>query len=181
MKKLNKANKRPLAYGVLIGLASNIIIYIIVNSLNYVYNLEPHIVKLSEDINTLCKKEAEAESILRKLEGNYLFKDNSGQVCTIGVNPNLKDGYASAYTNNMLKIKNGERISIIRNDGTHAPSVVTVTVFIIDKPQNAPNSEADFFIDKASVEMLGYVYADVKKKGLLRNLTFKRYPNDIGK
>ena len=81
--------------------------------------------------------------------------------------------------NNLLKINNGDRISLIRNDGIHAPSVVTVTVIIIEKPLNAPASDAEFFIDKTSVEMLGYNYQDVKKKGLLRNLKFKRFPNNI--
>lgn len=183
MNRMNAQKRKKLrtwGTGFLVGLASNIIIYIAVNSFNYVYSLEPLLKNLDQDVRTLCKKESEADSILRIIENQYLFKDNAGQTCIVGVNPNLEEGYASAYKDTPLKIGNGNRISLIRNDGIHAPSVVTVTVIIIEKPQNAPSSDADFFIDKTSVEMLGYKYQDVKKKGLLRNLKFKRFPNNIG-
>ena len=171
-----KKKRQNIFTGFLIGLASNIIIYFVVNGINYFYKLEPLLEGMNTEIQTLCKKETEAGSILRKMESQYLFKDNSGQPCIIGVNPNLEEGYASAYKDNPLKICNGDRISLIRNDGIHAPSVVSVTVIIIEKPQNAPPSDAEFFIDKTSVEMLGYKYPDVKKTGLLRNLKFKRLP-----
>lgn len=180
MKDVTKKRKRKeWITGFLMGLASNILIYIVVYCFNYFYRLEPLLESLNSEIDTLCNKENESVNILHLLKEQYLFKDNSGQTCIVGVNPNLEEGYASAYNNNLLKINNGDRISLIRNDGIHAPSVVTVTVIIIEKPLNAPASDAEFFIDKTSVEMLGYNYQDVKKKGLLRNLKFKRFPNNI--
>lgn len=175
-----KKKRENMFTGFLMGLASNIIIYLVVYGLNYFYKLEPLLEGLNTEVKMFCEKENESLNILHKLEEQYLFKDNKGQTCIIGVNPNLEEGYASAYRDNSLKICNGDRISLIRNDGIHAPSVVTVTVIIIEKPQNAPSSDAEFFIDKTSIEMLGYNYQDVKKIGLLRNLKFKRFPNSIG-
>lgn len=183
MNRVNVPKKRKwnnISTAILIGVATNIIISIIVYGFHYFFKFEPLLEGMNTEIKTLCKKEIESDSILHRLESQYLFKDNSGQTCIVGVNPNLEEGYASAYKDNHLKISNGDRISLIRNDGIHAPSVVTITVIIIEKPQNAPTSDAEFFIDKTSIEMLGYNYQDVRKMGLLRNLKFKRFPNNIG-
>ena len=157
-----KRKRKKFSTGLIMGLASNILICIVMYCFNYFYRLEPLLESLNSEIDSLCNKENESVNILHLLKERYLFKYNSGQTCIVGVNPNLEEGYASAYNNTPLKINNGDRISLIRNDGIHAPSVVTVTVIIIEKPLNAPASDAEFFIDKTSVEMLGYNYQDVK-------------------
>jgi hypothetical protein len=183
MNRVNVQKKRKrnsLRTAIIIGFATNVVIYIVIYAFNYFYKLEPLLEGLNTEVKILSKKEMESDRILHRIEGQYLFRDKSGQPCVVGVNPNLEEGYASAYKDNSLKISNGDRISLIRNDGIHAPSVVTITVIIIEKPQNAPISDAEFFIDKTSVEMLGYNYQEVKKMGLLRNLKFKRFPNNIG-
>lgn len=63
-----KKKRQNILTGFIIGLASNIIIYFVVNGINYFYKLEPLLEGMNTEIQTLCKKETEAGDILRQLE-----------------------------------------------------------------------------------------------------------------
>lgn len=158
MVKVNTQKKKWKTWGsgFFIGLFSNIIIYAIINGYDFVFTLKPLTIDISNRVNKLGEIVNSTNERLARMEDFYLFKDSNGQDCIVGVNPQIEIGCASAYKDNNLKLENGERISLIRNDGIHAPSVVTVTIVIIEKPDNAPDSRADFFINKVAVERLGY-------------------------
>ena len=121
MNRVNVQKKRKwnnIRTAILIGVATNIIISIIVYAFNYFFKFEPLLEGLNTEIKILCKKEIESDSILHRLESQYLFKDNSGQTCIVGVNPNLEEGYASAYKDNRYG-KSGTPSSHRHEDGKH--------------------------------------------------------------
>ena len=69
MKDVTKKRKRKeWITGFLMGLASNILIYIVVYCFNYFYRLEPLLESFNSEIDTLCNKENESVNILHLLK-----------------------------------------------------------------------------------------------------------------